>query len=175
MDYLDQAIKGIFLLVLAVCGNFVAETMGCKSQRLLSKNMIAKHFITFLLLFFAIDFTTTQSDDSPLDTLKLSSIIYIFFILFTKMNLVFTVLVFLMLTIVYIIGLYIEYYSSHDEEDHNGILVTLKKTKKFLYSGIIGMILLGFGLYFIKQRNEHKKNWSTIKFILGTPKCDSMK
>ena len=36
MTYLDEAMKGIFLLILAVAGNFVAETLGCKSQKLLS-------------------------------------------------------------------------------------------------------------------------------------------
>ena len=30
-----NTITGIFLLILAVSGNFVAETLGCKSQKLL--------------------------------------------------------------------------------------------------------------------------------------------
>ena len=45
MDYLESIIKGIFLLILAVAGNFVAETLGCKTQKLLSNNMLSKHII----------------------------------------------------------------------------------------------------------------------------------
>ncbi len=41
----SDTIKGIFLLILGVSGNFVAETLGCKTQKLLSENMFAKHFI----------------------------------------------------------------------------------------------------------------------------------
>ena len=38
-------ITGIFLLILAVSGNFIAETLGCKTQKLLSENMFAKNII----------------------------------------------------------------------------------------------------------------------------------
>ena len=34
MVNVDEAMKGIFLLILAVAGNFVAETLGCKTQKL---------------------------------------------------------------------------------------------------------------------------------------------
>ena len=36
---IEGLIKGIFLLILAVSGNFVAETLGCKSQKLLTENI----------------------------------------------------------------------------------------------------------------------------------------
>ena len=35
-------IKGIFLLILAVSGNFVAETFGCRTQQFLRENMDCK-------------------------------------------------------------------------------------------------------------------------------------
>ena len=50
MDYLESIIKGIFLLILAVAGNFVAETLGCKTQKLLSNNMLSKHIIIILTI-----------------------------------------------------------------------------------------------------------------------------
>jgi len=38
-------VVGIFLLILAVSGNFVAETISCQSQKLLYNNMLAKNVI----------------------------------------------------------------------------------------------------------------------------------
>ena len=49
MDYFDESKKGIFLLILAVVSNFIAETMGCKTQKLLNNNMIAKHFVILFI------------------------------------------------------------------------------------------------------------------------------
>lgn len=67
----DNTIKGLFLLILAVAGNFVAETLGCKTQKLLSENMLAKHFVIILILYFAIDFTSEKLN-TPFDTFKLA-------------------------------------------------------------------------------------------------------
>ena len=61
MQYMDEAMKGIFLLILAVAGNFVAETLGCKTQKLLSENMLAKQVVILLILYFAIDFTSKHN------------------------------------------------------------------------------------------------------------------
>ena len=49
----DTILKATLLLILSVCGNFLAETLGCQSQKVL-ENMFVKH----LLLFFMIYFTT---------------------------------------------------------------------------------------------------------------------
>jgi hypothetical protein len=171
MAYIDEAMKGIFLLILAVAGNFVAETLGCKTQKLLSENMLAKHFVIILILYFAIDFTSGQSN-TPLDTLKLTLIIYVLFILFTKMSIEFTVIVFLMLALTYVINSYINYYKENDKK--NPIIKKLEDTRRLLYISMTGLILLGFGLYFIRQRKDYSKNWSTMKFLFGTRKCKSV-
>ena len=46
MDQLvdKNIIKGIFLIILAEYGSFVAETVGCGTQRFLSENILAKQF-----------------------------------------------------------------------------------------------------------------------------------
>ena len=171
MTYLDEAMKGIFLLILAVAGNFVAETLGCKSQKLLSNNMYAKHFVIILILYFAIDFTS-GAPRTPFETLKLALTIYVLFILFTKMSIEFTILVFMMLATTYVIAGYISYYKETDPQNPN--IEKLEQTRKVLYISMTGTILLGFSLYFLKQRRDYYKNWSTTKFLFGTNKCKSL-
>lgn len=164
--------KGIFLLVLAVSGNFVAETLGCKTQKLLSQNMFAKHIVIILITYFAIDFTSGESN-KPSDTIILSFLIYALFILFTKMSIEFTIIVFTLLTITYVITNYINYYKENDKD--NSIIETLEQVIKYLYIAIISLVFIGFGLYLVKQRSAHYKSWSTIKFLFGTAKCNSLK
>ena len=50
----DIIIKGVFLIILAVC-EFIAETLSCQTQKLLSDNMAAKHLITFLIIYLQLD------------------------------------------------------------------------------------------------------------------------
>ena len=42
--------KGLLLLSLTVMGNFVAETLGCSTQRILNKSRVAKLTVIFLLI-----------------------------------------------------------------------------------------------------------------------------
>ena len=172
MIELKEAIAGIFLLVLAVSGNFIAETMGCKTQKLLTENMYAKHIITFLLVYFAMDFTT-QEVVSPLYNLKIASAVYILFILFTKMNLTFTVIVFILLATIYYINNYIDYYEKTNK-DHPDLEKFRTIARSLFYISII-LIIIGFAIYFNKQRTDYAKNWSTSKFLFGINKCKSMK
>ena len=94
---LEDTLKGVFLLVLAVAGNFIAETLGCKTQKLLSENMFAKHFISIFILYFAIGFVNSDSPQHPVTVMQTAAVIYTLFLLFTKMNLTFTLIVFLLL------------------------------------------------------------------------------
>ena len=80
MEDYDDIMKGILLLVLAVAGNFVAETLGCKTQKLLSENMFVKQTIIFIIVYFVINFTNSDDSVHPLKILKTTLSIYILFI-----------------------------------------------------------------------------------------------
>ena len=174
MEDYDDIMKGILLLVLAVAGNFVAETLGCKTQKLLSENMFVKQTIIFIIVYFVINFTNSDDSVHPLKILKTTLSIYILFILFTKMNVQFTLIVFSLLIISYVISIFIDYYKKITPEDKKKINL-LKKIQNMLYILMISFILIGFGLYYNKQSMEHKKDWSAFKFIFGVNKCASLK
>ena len=176
-------ISGIFLLILAVCGNFIAETLGCKTQKLLSKNMIAKNIIVILLIYFVIGFTSKNKKDTPLHIIIKSLLIWIFFLIFTKMNIVFTLISFSLLIILLFLKDYIEYYNYHlnieknenkQKELKNKISILYLTIKILIFIFLI-IILIIFILYFSKQYKDHSKNFSYITFILGKPECNSLK
>lgn len=174
MEHLDDIVKGVFLLILAIAGNFVAETLGCKTQKLLSENMFAKHFISIFILYFAIGFVNTSDPKNPIWVMQTALFIYILFILFTKMDLVFTLIVFGILAVNYILGDFINYYKSQTHESKE-LLSTLTNVQEYSYILMIGLIILGFSLYFRKQYRDYYKTWSTYKFLFGVNVCSSMK
>jgi hypothetical protein len=171
----SSMLKGIFLLVLAVCGNFVAETLGCKTQALLSQSMLAKQTVILLIIYFAIDFTS--SDDiatHPVDNMKYVLGIWVFYLMFTKMNRFFTVLVFGILSLMYLTSTFVSYYEGLDEkerEKYASFISMYHQSTSYVLYGIGGITLIGFGLYFQKQYKEHRKHWNTMTFIMGKPSC----
>jgi len=170
----EMEIKGLFLLILAICGNFIAETLGCKTQKLLLENMYVKHSISLFILFFSITLFDDGIVKNPYDIFKKALTIYILFILFSRMNLQFTIIVFFLLALNYIIHLYIDYYKNLNNQNNIEKAEKLNKIKKYIYVIIIILILVGFVLYFIKQYKDHYKKWSTTKFIFGVRKCNSL-
>ena len=167
-------IKGIFLLILAVSGNFVAETLGCKTQQLLRENMIAKQIIIYSIIYFALEFTS-EGTPYPIDLAKQSTIIWFIFLLFTKMSLTFTIISFVLLACVYIIQSFISYYRDQGEEKNKETIQKFLLLEKIAIIMVFITIPIGFLLYFMKQYKEHSKSWSTINFIFGVTKCKSLK
>ena len=174
VNYEHGLIKGIFLLILAISGNFVAEVLGCKTQKLLSENMIAKHSIIFMILFFTINFVESGDQKSPMDIFKLALSIHILLLLFTKMNIYFTITCFVLLFIIYVSFVYIDYYNKDKKKNKNKI-EQIRKIQPMLYKLTGILIIVGFVTYFRKQYADHAKTWSTFKFIFGVTKCKSLK
>jgi hypothetical protein len=169
----DNIMNGVLLLILAISGNFIAETLGCKSQKLLSENMLAKHVVILFIIYFSLGFAS-ESNPNPMILLRNSVSIWVLFLLFTKMSLNFNIFVFGLVVLYHFINTYINYYSSLDKKKYKKEIDNYNKILYYLKYLIIGLLIVGFVLYFNKQRNEYSKNWSTFKFIFGVNKCKSL-
>ena len=69
-----------FFYFLAISGNFLAETLGCQTQELLTNSVIAKQLMTFFIIYFTIDYSDDTIEDPSIKLTK-ASLVYI--ILFT--------------------------------------------------------------------------------------------
>jgi len=168
-------ITGIFLLILAVSGNFIAETLGCKTQKLLSENMFAKNIIIILIIYFALGVTENENNNRP-DHLMITSIqIWIFFLIFNKMSLPFTIMSFFLIASLLIAKNYTDYYIKLDEKKHQEKIITLQKTATNIFMLNIVVVAVGFILYFRKQYSEYYDDFSMVSFIFGKTTCKSIK
>ena len=169
----DNIMNGVLLLILAISGNFIAETLGCKTQKLLTENMLAKHVVILFIIYFSLGFAS-ESNPNPMILLRNSVSIWVLFLLFTKMSLNFNIFVFGLVVLYHFINTYINYYSGLDKKKYKKEIDNYNKILYYLKYLIIGLLIVGFVLYFNKQRNEYSKNWSTFKFIFGVNKCKSL-
>ena len=169
----EYLVKGMALLILAVGCNFTSELFGCKLQYLLTNNMFFKHFILIFIIFFSINFTNSKLVKPEL-VLKYTLLIYVLFLLFSKMNIYLTLFVLFNLMIQYYLYTYIDYYRNRPQETK----INLKHMEYHLnimnYVNV-GVIMIGFVLYILKQKKSYNKDFDIVKFIFGIPVCRQMK
>ena len=176
LDFFDIShfSNGLLLLSVSVMGNYIAQTLGCQTQRVLENNMFAKKFVLFMIIYFTLNITN-KDNVHPLQQLTTSFFLWIFFIIFSRMNITFTIVVFLLLSVSYTIKNFQKYYTENDDFNNNKELIEkLQKYNKYLAASISLLTIIGFTLYFMKERKE-KKNFSFYYFIFGKKTCDSLK
>ena len=175
-------IDGLFLLLLAVSGNFIAETFGCQTQELLSESIMAKQIMTFFIIFFTISYSNSDTENPTTKLIK-SSVVYIFFLLFTKMNIFPTVVVLFLLMGLYISNNYKKFFistfnkknkSNKNLVSHQDKIKNITKIQKILIIGVTIVISMGFFNYYKEKQVEYKNSFEFRKFIFGVIKCKKM-
>ena len=167
--------KGLFLLFLAVGGNYVAQTFSCKTQKLLLENMYAKQAMVLFVLYFAVGFVD-ESNTSPFQKLLLALFIWVLFLMFTKMNALFTMVSFALFSFAYFIQTWITYYKNlKDDKKYSEEISNLEHIFRNLVFLTLFLVVVGFIIYYMQQYKDRPKDFSLLKFIFGTVKCDSLK
>ena len=176
MEFNLERIKGLFLLILAVSANFVGNLLGCKTQKLLTENMFAKHIVLILLIYFTVDLTSNKIFH-PMDILKSTVELWIFYLLFTKLDMNFTMAVFLLLFGLYISSNYFEYLNKKVEKTDKEVeqLKMIETLLPMVSKLIMIVLVIGSVKYYLKQKKDHKKNFKHSKFFFGTTVCESLK
>jgi len=182
LSYNPNLLKSILLLVLAVSGNFVGNTLSCKTQYHMTNNMYIKHLLLIFIVFFTLNFTTTENEN-PINQIKRALMIWICYLLFTKQNETFTLLSVVLLVLTYIIDTFSIYFQKNSEDtqleeiyrkENKDIADLLNKSKN--YSFIIGIltIIIGFCIYMQSKYKEYGNNFNFFTFIFGKIKCNSL-
>ena len=171
-DKVSSILKATLLLFISIAGNFLAETLGCKTQFYL-ENMYVKHLLILFMIYFTIDFTQNEVVN-PIENVKTALIIWLFFHLFTHLDIIPTVIVLLMFMSLFVISNYTTYLNKIGQEG-SVLDKRLKYAEKILFFLVIAVILIGFTYYYFEKKDEYKTKFNILKFIFGVKKCKSMK
>jgi uncharacterized membrane protein SpoIIM required for sporulation len=185
-------IKALFLLLLSISGGFTSKTLGCGTQKAF-QNITSRHIILFALIYFTLDISDDDDKTGPLhpyEQLKQSVIMYICFILFTKMNFFFTMGSFALLCASYILGNHIKHIDWYiqnlkdkkkkDEDDANKIneyeILNAQSKKYQTYANYIsvGILIVGSLSYLLKKKKEYGSRFSYITFFQGVSNCEGL-
>lgn len=164
-------LKATLLIVLSVSGNFLAETLGCRTRQALN-NIFIKHLLLLFMIYFTIDFAKDEDEppEHPVINMGKAFIVWVIFHVFTHLKQSATGILVLLLMIVYISDNYASYLKSLPNIDSN-LIEKLKLLEKISFGVALVIGIVGFGIYFIEKRREYKNNFSFFKFIFGVKKC----
>jgi len=164
--------KGLLLLALTVMGNFVAETLGCSTQKLLSKSRVAKLSVVFFLIYFTINLTAGIDGivSNPIHQLLAASVLWVAFIIFTKTTVIYKSIIFISLCLHYTLGNFNKYYEEKNINDYINLITVLDKSLLVI---IVVTTIIGFISYVIKEKQEHKR-FSWYKFFIGVDHCNNI-
>jgi hypothetical protein len=169
----DLNINGVFLLYLIIAANFLAQTFSCDLQNLLNNNQYLKHLIGFLTLHFFVTLTSTDKKLTKDKTLyfkqfSTSILLYIVFIMSTRMIGLSFGLFFILITAVYLIN---SYADTLDPDEHKKYIDNLRKLTRYLTILSIVVLVSGFLMYYGEKKLEYKDNWDMSKFLFGNVEC----
>ena len=178
----------IFLLLTMISGGESVTLLSCQFQRMLKENLYFKHFITYILIFGLImmeggwELNNINNNKfnwyngNTLDSLVWAFILYIVFLVSTKMHFTYNMIFFMILLFVYIINTYKNNLIEKkiiDEDNYQNIYINY-----FIYFLIfctIIILIIGNIQYFIYKKMEYKEKFNLIIYILGKNKCKKIK
>ena len=167
-------IEGLFIFILILSGNFLAELFPCRFQKALTDVIIFKHFFGFLTLLFFVSLQTPFDTFNLTDAFKNSGILYILFLLLINSHFMTFIAAMALLTVSYLVTLKIKENNitatGLDKEDQLKILTTndtLKYIQSQLNIFVVFIVIIGFLSYLGSKKSEYKGKFNYFTFIFG--------
>lgn len=172
-----SALAGIFLWILF---GYLAKTLNCDLQRLLSNPLILHTIglLCFLFLFTILD-QSASKDATIIGVWIQTVVVYFLFVLMTKSKWYFVLPVLLTLLVDQTLKKSLELKNKR-KEDTNGSDTSDKETDEKdiievirYYLNILTIVLICVGAihYLFVQKYDHRADFSLLKFFIGENKC----
>lgn len=148
---------------------FFTVLNNCELQKLAFTNIYVQHLFAFLAFFFLITIVDVQNNQSVQETWIKTIIVYLIFIVTTKMKLWGVIFLIVLLIIDLTIRAHILYRQKQGDKPEQ--LEQFQKARRILRYVIFIVVILAFIHYLVYQEKEYKDRFSLSKFLLGTGKC----
>jgi len=161
--------RNLFILYLVLAGQFLSPLFPCNTSRLFMDSMWLRHILGFLTLVFFIVATDTELDDYiPLGTVLTSSVlIYLWFLVSSKMTANWWLGLVVLLAILYMIDLYQERQIKEDPRMRQSLALA----KNVILGLSLVLTLIGFLIYVGEKKLDYKGKFDYMTLILGTSTC----
>ena len=175
----------LFVAYVVISGGVLSKSLSCQLQKSLETNIYSQHVIGLLLIYVFIvleggwDFSEEENNKAERDWSSGNSIhsffysigIYILFLLSSKMRFWQNVLFLFALLFLYMVNTQTTYWKNRDRISEEEVEKSSFVQKMLI--GLTGLLFIyGISDYYVYQNKQHGKNFSIIKFLAGTPKCN---
>lgn len=186
-DPIEQNISKLAFLFLAysvITGGYVSKVLSCQLQKTLETNIYMKHFIGFILIFVFImleggwDFDPEEnqkadvnwSNGNSLHTIVFASILYVAFVLSSKMKLIPNLVFLSILFFIYIVNTQRLYWTNRQAiskwtED------MMKQSERMLIGGSVVAFMYGITDYYMYQTRQYGSSFRLSTFLIGKNDC----
>lgn len=177
-------ISFLFVAFLIIAGGYANQIFSCSTQRFLQNNIYGKHIIGFGLIFMFImleggwNFDNKDREKHPVDwsngncfdSLGFAAILYIIFLLSSKMKIHWNITFFTLLFILYIANTQRLYYYNRKQIEESTNERILNGEKVILYS-LPAVLIIGLMQYYLYKKDQLGKDFQLYLFFLGSAKC----
>lgn len=166
----------LFLFFLGVAGGITSNgIMNCSLKRNLEDNALVQNLVVFIVLYFTSSFTSESKP--PLDVLLKTVQLYAILILLIKSEKWCAITALVLMLVILVIEDEIEYREEEaiDMSSADTQNVSLKNTASYIEYTILGLLVIGISLYYLKQREDKGDDFSHFAFVFGNTKCSNKK
>ncbi len=172
----------IFILILIISANFLAQLFPCRLQRILHQNIYIKHLFSFLTLLFFVVLTAPMEDKSLRNIFNKSLLLYIWFILIMRTDPYVFILLLFIIAIIYLFFLKENELKERAEKIQNikgseelkkieNEIIYIHNINQYFFYLTIFLTIVGFLLYMGEKKCEYKTKFNYIIFLFGKPVC----
>jgi hypothetical protein len=166
----ELTIASLFIVFFSISDNYVGEVIGCKTRKLFMNNMLFKHISLIFFIYFAVNLTNSQTEH-PFVVLKKTILLWLFYIVFIRMDTIYLGICISLLVTYFVIGQYKSYLKENDKTLYDSQIDNLSKITDTIEVVIFIPLILGFFKYYKDERKTFGKSFSFYQFILGHKKC----
>lgn len=168
-----EFVPALSLLYLIIMVKYFDPMISCDVQRFFTENILAKHVLAFVAIFFLVVLAENPADRDPnatiWDYVINTAQIYGLFVLSTKGKAMFAIPVLIFIAVDRFAKLYIDIESKKSGTET--MVDNLKTARGYFKYIIFGIIGAGAASYFMRQREMFGSRFSVTKFFVGTFKC----
>ena len=173
---IDTNLFSIFVFILIISANFLAEIFPCGLQEVLRNNMIIKHTFGFFTMIFFVVLSYKNKNKNIYDIIKNSLGLYLFFIVISRCEIHFFYFILIFLGITYIINILKhdtmkEEINKKQHEENNKKMMIYDNITFILYILIILSTFIGVLIYMGQKKIEYKKKFNYFTFFIGKHRC----
>ena len=145
---------------------YVGSTLSCQTQNFMMNNLYIKHIIGIITLYSSV--ALIEEKFTPTKNFLFSILCYFVFIITTKCDTNYFILIILFLFLGQILEEWKKYYTNEKREDKAKQLTKIQ-IGIYTISGIL--LIVGFLIYLGKKKCEYGKSFNYKTFFLGVQNC----